>query len=64
MNDEAEKLLKVADVADRLGVTVRTVYGWIAAGRLPVTRLSRRATRVRERDLNRFVTDSTTRERR
>ncbi len=64
MNDATRKLLKVAEVADRLGVTTRTVYGWIAAGRLPVTRLSRRATRVRERDLNRFVADSTTHERR
>lgn len=61
MNDDSERLLTIAECAKRLGITPRALWGWIAAGRLPVVRLSRRATRVRATDLKRFVDDNTSR---
>jgi excisionase family DNA binding protein len=42
-------------VAEQLGVTRRTVYAWIQSGALPSFRLSRRARRIREEDLDRFL---------
>jgi excisionase family DNA binding protein len=48
------KLLRVSEVARRLGVCVRTVRNYIGRGMLRVVRLGR-AVRVDERDLEAFV---------
>jgi len=50
LNDE---LLTVAEAAALLKVTRHTVYRWIAEGRLPAVRYSRRVVRVRRADLER-----------
>jgi excisionase family DNA binding protein len=42
-------------VAEQLGVTRRTVYAWIQTGALPSFRLSRRARRIHQQDLDRFL---------
>ena len=42
------QLLTPKQVASRLSVSPRTVYGWIAEGRLASVRLSERVTRVPE----------------
>ena len=52
---EPERLLSVAEVADRLGLSQRTVRAYAANGRLPLVRLSRRCVRIRETDLARLV---------
>lgn len=49
-----ERFLAVDDVADRLGVHVRTVRRWIARGELVVHRFGG-AVRISERDLAAFV---------
>lgn len=49
------QLVTVSEAADRLALSVRSVWGLIAAGRLPVVRLGRRATRIDARDLARLV---------
>jgi excisionase family DNA binding protein len=46
---------KPRDVAEQLDVKLQTVYGWIAAGKLPSIRLSARALRIRQEDLDRFL---------
>jgi len=46
---------KPRDVASQLDVTLRTVYGWIATGKLPSVLLSPRARRIRQEDLDRFL---------
>jgi excisionase family DNA binding protein len=46
---------KPRDVAAQLDVTLRTVYGWIAAGKLASVRLSSRARRISQEDLDRFL---------
>ena len=51
---EPTRLLTVATVADRCGVSLRSVRRWIADGRLPVHRLGR-AIRIAERDLDRLL---------
>jgi excisionase family DNA binding protein len=51
MVDNSE-LLTVADVARYLGISKHTVYRWIASGRLPALRLSRKVIRVRRLDLD------------
>ncbi len=51
MIDNDDDLLTVAEVARRLGVTPHTVYRWIATGRLPAIRFSRKVIRVRKSDL-------------
>jgi excisionase family DNA binding protein len=42
-------------VAEQLGVTLRTVYAWTRSGELPSVLLSRRARRIRQEDLDRFL---------
>ncbi|MCJ7797959.1 MAG: helix-turn-helix domain-containing protein [Thermoleophilia bacterium] len=40
------RLMTAPEAAERLNVSVRTVYSWISSGRLPSVRLSPRCTRV------------------
>ena len=35
MNEVKEKYMTVKDYADRYDVTIKTVYNWIEAGRIP-----------------------------
>ena len=49
------QLLKIAEVARRLQCSVRTVWALIAAGDIRAVRLTRRATRVEEAELERFI---------
>ena len=49
------RLLTVREVAQRLNVGVRSVWAWIASGRLKAIKLSKRCTRVRETDLGSFL---------
>ena len=51
----SQPLLRLKDVATRLQVSIRTVQGWVASGRLPVLRISRRALRVTEEALAAFL---------
>jgi len=46
-----DELLTVAEAATLLKVTPHTIYRWIANGRLPAVRYSRRVLRVRKGDL-------------
>jgi excisionase family DNA binding protein len=50
----SERLLTIADVADRCQVSPRSVRRWIDDGRLKVIRLGR-SIRVGERDLADFL---------
>lgn len=49
------RYLSVPDVAEELGVSVRTVRRWIAAGRLPILRPSPRCIRVDPAELDRLL---------
>jgi excisionase family DNA binding protein len=51
-------LLRLKEVAAHLDVTLRTIHGWIAAGRLHVLRLSSRCVRVDPEELERFKRES------
>ena len=55
-----DTLLTLTEAADYLGCSRATVKRWIAAGTLPTFRVGR-VVRVRELDLERFVTMHTTR---
>ena len=46
---------KPREVAEQLGVTLRTIYAWCASGELPSVLLSPRARRIREEDLAAFL---------
>ena len=46
-----DKLLSPSQVAQRYGVTTRTVYRWIDEERLTAYRVGRQLLRVRENDL-------------
>jgi excisionase family DNA binding protein len=50
----SERLLTIADVAERCQVSSRSVRRWIDEGRLKVIRLGRNV-RVSERDLAKFL---------
>jgi excisionase family DNA binding protein len=52
MVDNPNELMTVAEVARQLGLSRHTVYRWIASGRLPATRFSRKVIRVRRSDLD------------
>ncbi len=53
-----DELLTVTEVAEYLGVTERTVYNWVRAGKLPAVKVGR-LWRVRESDLASWLTPST-----
>ena len=46
---------KPREVAEQLGVTLRTVYAWTKSGELPSVLLSPRVRRIREEDLAAFL---------
>lgn len=48
------RLLTVDDVADQIGICKRTVYEWVADGRLPHFRLGR-VLRFRQPDIDSFI---------
>jgi len=50
-----EKLLKVQEVAEILGLSADSIYAWASRGKLPVVRISRKAVRFRERDVEEFI---------
>ena len=49
------QLLTIDDVAKRLRVTSATVFRLMKKGELPFVKVSRRFTRIRERDLEAFI---------
>lgn len=53
-----DRLLKVAEVAERLSVTDSTVYRWIDDGSLPAISVGPKSTRVRESDLEELLARS------
>ena len=55
----SERLLTIADVADRCQVSSRSVRRWIDEGRLKVIRLGRNV-RVSERDLANLLSNCQT----
>jgi excisionase family DNA binding protein len=52
-----DKLLKVAEVAERTKMSGSWVYARMASGELPPVRLGVRSLRVRERDLERWLAE-------
>lgn len=48
-------LLKASEVAQRLGIGVRTVWKWTALGELPAPFRLGRITRWRRRDIHRYL---------
>jgi excisionase family DNA binding protein len=52
---DSDQYRKLRDVATQLDVTLRTVYAWVAAGKLPSVLLSPRTRRIRQQDLDRFL---------
>jgi excisionase family DNA binding protein len=54
MVDMPNELMSVEEVARYLGVSRHTIYRWIASGRLPATRFSRKVIRVRRSDVQAF----------
>ncbi|MCX6470367.1 MAG: helix-turn-helix domain-containing protein [Corynebacteriales bacterium] len=50
-----QRMLSLQDVAEELGVSVRSVRRWIADGRLPHVRPSARVIRIRAEDLDAFI---------
>jgi len=45
-NNSPEKLLSVAEVAERLGLRVSTIRAWVLRRRIEVVRVGRRAIRI------------------
>src|SRR6266496_527379 len=57
-----DELLTVAEAAEIVKVTPHTIYRWIAVGRLPARRYSRRTLRVRRKDLEEAALPISTRD--
>lgn len=55
---QEDRLLKIGEVATKLGVTTRTVHKWAAMGRLPKVHLSRSAVRFRREDVQQMIEGS------
>ena len=48
-------LLTIKEVAKKLRISERTVYRYIEAGKLKVIKLTRKVTRIAEKDLLQFL---------
>jgi len=59
VNSQPERLLRVCEVAERLGIRVSTVRAWILRRRIPVVRVSPRAVRVPESAIRKIIQDGT-----
>lgn len=55
-----DKLLRVGEVADRLGLRVSTIRSWILHRRIAKVRVGRRAVRIPLSEVNRLIADGTT----
>lgn len=51
------RMLTISDVAERLGIGKSLAYQLVSSGRLAATKISTRAMRVSERELERFIED-------
>ena len=49
------KLLTMREVAEQTGLSLSTIQRWAGQGRFPVVKLGRKANRVLEEDLVRFL---------
>ena len=49
------QLLTPEKIAEKLNVSIFTVYRWIKAGKLKTIKLTKRNFRIEEKDLNRFI---------
>jgi excisionase family DNA binding protein len=50
-----DRLLTVRELAERLGISLGTVYHWLSQGRLPAIRFSKRCVRFRESDVQQLL---------
>jgi excisionase family DNA binding protein len=50
-----DRLVRIDEAAEYLGVSRRTLYNWVQAGRVPVVRLSPRAIRFDRRVLEKWI---------
>jgi excisionase family DNA binding protein len=57
-----EALLTAQDVAQMLGVSIDTIYDWIADGTLPAVRLTSRTLRFTPAAIDEFVESASTRQ--
>lgn len=49
------KLLTIKEISKQLRLSERTIYRLIEAGKLKAIKFSRKATRIDEKDLNKFI---------
>jgi excisionase family DNA binding protein len=56
------RLMKKADVAKALGVSIKTVDKWIQDKRIPFIRISRKCVRFNPIEVQRFLDERTTKE--
>jgi excisionase family DNA binding protein len=54
-----QKLLTVPESAEQLGLSVRTIWGWIYERRLDVVRLGR-AVRIKQSSIDQLIEQGTT----
>ena len=55
ITESSPRTLTVHEVAARLSVSARTVWAWIAAGRLQAIKLGERTTRIPENAVTEFL---------
>ena len=56
VNDWDDELLTTREVADYLGVHIKTVQGWVRDGRIPAMRLANQYLRFRRSDVEALLT--------
>ena len=54
-----DKLLTVAELAERMGLTPTTIYRWLSDGRLTCIRFSARCLRFRESEMEKLLNKMT-----
>ncbi|MBT3270697.1 helix-turn-helix domain-containing protein [Candidatus Poribacteria bacterium] len=53
------QLVKVEDIAEMLGVSAKTVYGWVYEGTIPFVKPTRGTLRFRVRDIEAWLEQRT-----
>ena len=53
--DKMQGLLRYEQAADYLGIEIPTVKKWVKEGKLPYVKISRKCTRFKKVDLDKFI---------
>lgn len=54
---EAKVFCSVAETANQLGITEKTIRNWMSTGQIPFVKILSKTVRIRQSDINKIITE-------